>query len=94
MDRGAGGAGQSGMSLDLMAQAWFDACTAPDCRPTPEWAAEFLELSAGGYAIPGFFHIEKSRQLIEPFAALDDDVTRMVSVCAAVQGAKSMLSDI
>ncbi len=80
--------------MDVMAKALHDACEPPDMRPTPEWAAEYLELSPGGYAIPGFFHVEKSRQLLEPLRALDDDLTRRVSVCAAVQGAKSLIPDV
>jgi Phage terminase large subunit gpA, ATPase domain len=79
--------------MDLIAQAFHDACIAPDDREIYEWAADHVTLSVGGYAIPGLFKVEKSRQLLAPFQALHNLTTRIVSVRAAIQGAKSLLSD-
>jgi len=80
--------------MDLLAEAWFNSCVPPDDRAISEWAADNLDLQPGGYAIPGFFHVNKSRHLIEPFLALHDDVTRIVSALAAIQTGKSLLSDV
>lgn len=80
--------------MDLIAQAWHDAFIAPDDREIYDWGADFIDLPKGGYAISGGFVIDKCRQLIEPFQALHNIHTAMVSVRAAIQGQKSLLGDI
>ena len=47
-----------------------------------------------GYAVRGPFDINSARHLIGPLEALRDPAVRLVSVQAAVQGLKSLLSDI
>ena len=80
--------------MDIVAQAWQDAWAAPDDRPIEIWGSEYIDLPKGGYAISGLFHVEKSRHLIKPFQALQNSAVRIVSARAAVQGQKSLLSDV
>lgn len=58
-----------------------------------DWARENIDLPAS-YQIPGRFHVEKSRHLIEPFKALYDDTIRRVVLMKAIQTGGTLVADI
>lgn len=79
---------------DPQLQAWHDAWEPPNAQTICGWAADNIDLPLGGYAIPGNFHIEKSRHLIALLEALEDDRRRMINALKATQTGGSMVSDI
>lgn len=72
--------------------AYLHAWRPHDRRPIYEWAADEIKLTTD-YAIPGSFHVERSRYLIEPFHAIADDQVRTVTVQKGVQSGGSLLGD-
>lgn len=70
-----------------------DSWLPPDRRPIYEWAADNVWLSQS-YTIQGRFNVHLSRYLVEPFAALQNDLVREVVMVAPVRSGKSMIADV
>lgn len=67
--------------------------TPPDNRPIYDWARDYVSLHSA-YSIPGNFDINRSRYLIEPFAALKDINVRQVNIMASPRCAKTLCAEI
>lgn len=80
--------------MDVLLSAWRAGFKQTDQRAIFEWAREAVDLPKACYAVPGPFHVEKSRYLIEPLEALMDDLVREVTVVAGVQTGKSLIGDL
>jgi predicted RNA-binding Zn-ribbon protein involved in translation (DUF1610 family) len=63
-----------------------------DTRPTVEWLLEYSQ-TYPPLAIHGPLDVSKSRNLIGPFDALDDERTREVNVLAPPRSGKSLVGD-
>ena len=73
--------------------AWSAGWRKPDRRPIPEWAREHIRLGEN-YAMPGPFNAEVSRYMLEPFAAIQNELVREVHICAAIQTGKTLIVEI
>lgn len=65
-----------------------------DRRPVYVWAKDRQIYLNENYAIPGWFDVDLSRYLMAPMDAVIDDLVREVTVCGAVQTAKSLLIEL
>lgn len=64
-----------------------------DRRPIYEWAAQHVEMPAV-LTVQGKFNPDISRQLIEPFNALQADRTRRVVILKPTRGGGTLLADV
>jgi hypothetical protein len=83
---------RGGMTLAAL-PGWRAGCALPDRRPLPEWAREFVKLG-GGYARQGAFDIRTCRHLEGPFAAVQDDGCREITLRAGIQTLKTLFVEI
>jgi phage terminase large subunit GpA-like protein len=72
---------------------WRRVCVPPDRRPIWQWAEEHIR-SIPYSPSPGAFRVANSPQIKEVFAAITDPRVRVVSIIAAVQAAKTLVSEI
>lgn len=70
--------------------SWRAGWKKPDRRPIPEWLHDHWYLPTA-YAQPGRFDVRTSRHLVEPFAAIQDDAVREVSLAGAIQTGKTLV---
>ncbi len=84
------------MSFDpaLLAVDAHNGWTPPDTRPIYEWAADNIDLPAGGYAIPGRFDVQRSRHLIDVFHDLNDPEIRQVNLLKGIQSAGTLSAEL
>lgn len=80
--------------MDAILTAFADAFQPEDNRPIWEWARENVVLPASGFAIPGNFHVEKSRHAIKPFQDFQDETVRKQTICKATQTFGTGVADI
>lgn len=71
--------------MDSLIQAVHDAWPETDSREIYDWARDYIDLPAGGYSIPGKFHVEKSRYAIKVFQDYKNDRIRKQSVRKGTQ---------
>lgn len=74
-------------------ELWRRVCVPPDRRPIWQWAEEHIR-SIPYSPNPGAFRIANSPQIKEVFEAITDPRVRVVSIIAAVQAAKTLVSEI
>ena len=74
-------------------QLWRRVCVPPDRRPIWQWAEEHIR-SIPYSPSPGAFRIANSPQIRDVFEAITDPRVRVVSIIAAVQAAKTLVSEI
>jgi len=72
---------------------WHRVCVPPDRRPIWQWAEEHIR-SIPYSPNPGAFRVANSPQIKEVFEAITDPRVRVVSIIAAVQAAKTLVSEI
>lgn len=79
--------------MNRLGQSLASVWSAPDRRPTPEWANQYLDLMPP-FIPTGYFDCSRSRHFLEPFAALDDERAREVNILKPVRGGGSLIGDV
>ena len=74
-------------------ELWRRVCVPPDRRPIWQWAEEHIK-SIPYSPNPGAFRVANSPQIKAVFEAITDPRVRVVSIIAAVQAAKTLVSEI
>ena len=74
-------------------ELWRRVCVPPDRRPIWQWAEEHIRAIPYSPS-PGAFRVANSPQIRAVFEAITDPRVRVVSIIAAVQAAKTLVSEI
>lgn len=74
-------------------KGWHSAWAKPDNRAIHEWARRYVILP-NSYAIPGPFDPSLTRWMIEPFAAVQDDSVREVTLRKSIQNGGTLWAQV
>src|SRR5687767_6392684 len=77
----------------ILADNWSRVWKPRDRRPIYEWARENVFLPSR-LTRTGAFEVDRSRQFVAPFDALQNDRIREVNILAPVRDGKTLIADV